>query len=147
MNLQEYIGEALQDLIQARTYISTNSITVARHVERDVTEGDIFVEIECDGEERLSNNHNLYMMEVGIRAVHKMQQDINGVSIDALWADISDFTTQDLTVSALQTAITSINASSGITVAGFNYLTSDIQNLDQYEFREQRLVVAFTFTN
>jgi hypothetical protein len=148
MNLQEYIEEALQDILQARTYITTNSITVARHVERESTDkGNQFVSIQADGEERLSNNHDLYFVECGIEAVTKIQEDAVGSDLDALWADVSDAITQDLTAATLQTAIDAINAASGITIAGLDYMPAEIETLDQYESREQRIKIPLIFTN
>lgn len=146
MRLTEYIEEAIQDLMQARTYITTNSITVARRVERELTKGQQFAEIESDGADRLSNNHNLYNLELGIRAVSKLQEDLSGADNDALWADISDFVNNDLTTAALQSAINTIDAASGITIAGFDFPGTEIQTLEQYEYKEQRLIIALTFT-
>lgn len=146
MRIQEYIEEALQDIMQARTYISTNSITVVRHVERETANGSQFVSIMADAEERLSNNHDLYFIEVGIQAVTHIQEDARGVDLDALWADVSDAMTQDLTAATLQTAINAIDGSSGITIAGLDYLPAEFVTNDQFESREQRLRVPLTFT-
>lgn len=148
MNLQEYIEEALQDLLEARTYISTNSITVARRTDREATDkGDVFVDILADGEERLSNNHDKYFMEVGISAVAKIQEDLTGNDLDALWAELSEYVTQVLTTTILQTQIDTIDALSGINIDGLNYLPSDVPiTLDQYEHREQRLQLAITYS-
>ena len=147
MNLQEYIEEALQDILEARTYITTNSIAVARSVDREKIKGDQFIDIKADGEERLSNNHDLYFMEVAIKAVTKMQEDTVGNDIDALWSDLSDAITQDLTATTLQTAIDAISATSGITIAGMDYMPSEMDTMEQYESREQRIKIPLTFTN
>lgn len=146
MKINEYIEEALQDLVQARTYITTNSIVVARRAERNVDKGNQFVEVESEGTERMSNNHDLYTCELNLRSVTKIQEDMNGVDLDALYADIADFISNDLTVANLQTAIDAINASSGITVAGFDYPASEMLDMDQYEYKEQRITIALTFT-
>ena len=147
MNLQEYIEEALQDILEARTYITTNSIAVARSVDREKIKGDQFIDIKADGEERLSNNHDFYFVEVAIKAVTKMQEDTVGNDIDALWADLSDAITQDLNATTLQTAINAINATSGITIAGMDYMPSEMDTMEQYESREQRIKIPLTFTN
>ena len=146
MRLQEYIEEAMQDILQARTYISTNSIVVARRTERELTKGQQFVEVTADGADRQSNNHDKYMIELAVQAVTKVQEDINGVDLDALWSDVSTEMTQTLTTTTLQAAINAINASSNITIDGIDNLGEDVQTLEQYEYREQRVQLAVTYS-
>lgn len=146
MRITEYIEEALQDVIQARTYISTNSIAVTRRTDRNTTRGSVFVEIVADAEDRLSINHDLYTMEVSLQAVTKLQEDLQGINFDAIDADLKDFATQDLTISVLNAAITAINASSGITVNGIVNMQGSVETLEQYEFREQRISISFTYS-
>ena len=147
MRVKEYIEEAIQDLLQARTYITTNSIPVARKTDREDTKGNQFVEVMVDvGPNRQSINHDLYFAEVAMKPVTKIQEDMTGSSLDAIWADVSEFATQDITVVALQNAITAIDATSGIVIGGFENLTTEVDTMEQYEYREQRIKIALSYT-
>lgn len=146
MKTIEYIEKALQDILEARTYVTTNSISIARRTDREDSKGDQFVELMAESEERLSNNHDLYMMDVSIQVATKIQEDLTGADIDALEADIRDAIQNDLTTATLQAAIDAIDVSSGITVAGIDYPPGTVETLEHYEYREQRLKIAFIFT-
>ncbi len=146
MKINELIEESIQDLLQARAYIIAQSIAVARHADRLTDKGSVFVQIESDVPERLSNNHNLYTVQLNLQTVGKIQDDMVATGTDALAADVAEFANYDLTVAGLNAAITAIDAASGIAIAGYDYMPGDSQNVEQYEFREQIINIALTYT-
>jgi len=147
MRIQEYIEEALRDIFEARTYISINSINVKRTKDGTALNGNQYVLIEVDPEERASQNHDFYSVECMVMAVSKIQQDLNSAALDALWADVSDGMTQDLTFATLQTAINAINAASGITIDGIINMPGESRPIEQYYSQEQHIQISLRFTN
>jgi hypothetical protein len=145
MRIQEYIEEALQDIIEARTYISTNSIAVRRIREGQDLKGDQYVMIEAEPEERLSQNHDFYNVDCAVMAVSKIQQDLDGSLLDALWSDVSDEMTQTLTPATLQAAINAIDATSGITIDGILNMPGESRPIEQYYNQEQHTQIALRY--
>jgi hypothetical protein len=118
MNIEEIIEEAVKDIMEARSYITTNSIPVVRYRDRLTTKGDDWVSVRAEPNERLSNNHDLYRVPLTLIAVSKSQEDLRSNSIDAIIAECNDEIQQDLTIVTLQAAIDAYDANSGVTVQG-----------------------------
>jgi RNAse (barnase) inhibitor barstar len=146
MRIQEYIEEALQDIIEARTYISGNSISVRRRKQGQTLKGGQYVLVFADLEERPSINHSFYFATIEVSAITKIQEDLEGNNLDALWADVSDAITQDLTIVTLQAAIDAIDATSGIRIDGFIPQPGESAAPEQYYQNAQQFQIALKFT-
>jgi hypothetical protein len=120
MKIEEFIEEAVQDIMQARTYISTNSVKVVRFRDRLTAKGDHWLTVHAEPNDRQSNNHDLYRVPLSLMADSKSQEDLRSNSLDAIIAECNDEIQQTLTPATLQAAINAIQASSGITINGIN---------------------------
>ena len=118
MKIQEYIEQAMQDIMQARSYITTNSVPVVRYRDRFTVKGDAWVSCHASPVDRLSPTHDLYRAPFELMTVSKSQADLKGASFDDILADCEDEVNQDLTKATLQAAIDAINPSTGITIDG-----------------------------
>jgi len=118
MKVEELIEQAMQDIMQARTYITTNSIPVVRYRDRNTERGDAWVVCHATPNERLSPNHDLYRLLFEYMAVSKSQEDLKAVQLDDLIEECNDEIQQTLSTTTLQTAIDAITATSGITIDG-----------------------------
>jgi hypothetical protein len=146
MNIKEYVEMAVEDLVEARSYVSTNSIPVARASDRDVVRGNMHVNIDSNALTRLSNNHDRYSLIISIQAVSKMEHDLDGDKLDDLSADISDFIYEDMTISALQTAINSVSITSGIAIQGIDFPSTENQIQETFSYQEYSAIIYLTYT-
>jgi len=117
VKIEETIEKAVQDLMQARTYISTNSIPVVRFRDRLTAKGDYYCTVHARPFKRLSPNHDLYRLTLELLADSKVQADPKAVEIDAIHAENSD-QINVMTKTDLQTAINAVDATSGMTIDG-----------------------------
>ena len=118
MKIEETIELAMQDIMQARTYISTNSIPVVRYRDRLTSKGDEWVDCHAMPIDRQSPNHNKYRLTFELSAISKSQSDLRSNELDELIDECNEEIQQDLTPAALQAAINTVDANSDITVDG-----------------------------
>lgn len=118
MKAEEYIEEAIQDIMQARTYVSTNSVPVVRFRDRLTSKGDHFITVHASPVNRLSNNHNLYSTRLRLIADTKSQEDLKSKVLDELIEQCNDEIQETLSEATLQSAINNISATTGITING-----------------------------
>lgn len=131
MKIQEYLEEAIQDILEARTYVSTNSIPVVRYKDFSTDREGFNIVVGVNDINRVAPNADYYECMLEARAVSYKQKDIIATDSNALVADLQDAMYQDLTTATLQSAIDTIDASSGITVDGIvNTDTTDEESED-----------------
>jgi len=118
MKIEEIIEEAMQDIMQARTYIASNSIPVVRFRDRLTQKGGKWLTVHAEPNDRQSNNHSLYRVPLTLMADTKSQEDLRSNEVDGIIAECNDEIQQTLTTATLQTAINTVQASSGITING-----------------------------
>lgn len=140
MKIQEYLEEAVQDIFEARTYISTNSIPVVRFRDFTTDREGLNVVIHCPDVNRLQPNYNFFECTLNSSAVVHREADPTGADVDALVDDMQDEIFQTLSTVTLQAAIDAIDATSGITVDG-------IVNIDSSESGDDDFNVTVGTTN
>ena len=115
--IEQLLEEALQDLVQAETYISTNSIPVVRLRDRDTDRKDQHVIVHAENLERIAPNFNLYQCACKVGALSPVKEDLDGSRLDDVY-QASYGVAHDMTPTTLQAAIDAVQASSGITIDG-----------------------------
>ena len=130
MKIEEYIEKAMVDIMEARTFISTNSIPVMRFRNRVKARGDKFITIHALPNERMSNNHDKYKVILELLADTKVHADIAADDLDDIYNECSDELQQELTEAKLQAAIDAISPASGVTICGFVPLPGDDADSD-----------------
>lgn len=120
MRIEEYIEEALVDVMQARSYISTNSVPVKRYKDHEDFRGNEALVIKSNPSSRIAPNADFFEVQVDMMAISRRQEDMKGKRIDDIFAEIKDEieVKQSNTPSVLQAAINAAYPSSGITIDG-----------------------------
>ena len=118
MKVEELIEEAMVDIMQARTYVTTNSIPVVRYRDANTGKGDAWIACHALPNGRLSPTHNFWRVPLELMAATKSAEDLKAVVLDDLIEQCNDEIQETLTVSTLQAAINTIEASSGVTING-----------------------------
>lgn len=118
MRIEEYIESAMVNIMSARSFISSNAIPVVRFRDRLTAKGDKFITVHAMPNTRLSNNHNLYFVELELLSDTKVQEDIKAAALDDLISECNDEINETMTAATLQAAIDLSNTGSGITIAG-----------------------------
>lgn len=139
MRIQEYLEETVQDLLEARTYISTNTIPVVRYSDFNTDREGLCVVVRVSSVNRVAPNYDKYECVLEVSPVTLIESDIERVNHDALFDDVQDFAYQDMTVLALQTGADAIS---------LNYMTIDgVVNTDTDELDNEDFYINRTNTN
>ena len=144
MKIEELIEEAMKDIMEARTYISTNSIKVVRFRDRLTKKGGKWLTVHAAPNERLSPNHPLYRVPLSLMADTKSQEDLRSNDLDAIIAECNDEIHQTLTPATLQAAIDAIQPSSGITINGI-VQTQGSDTDDEYQIITANADIFLTY--
>jgi len=115
MKIEETIELAMKAIVTARAGVT---VPVVRYRDRLTVKGNNWIDCHAMPIDRQSPNHNLYRLTFELAAVSKSQEDLRSNAIDALIGECNEEIQQDLTVAALQSAINTVDSSSGITVNG-----------------------------
>jgi hypothetical protein len=115
--IEQLIEEALQDIVQADIYVSTNSIPTVRYRDRNTDRKDQHVIVHAADLERIAPNANLYTATCRVGALSPVKDDLDGSELDDVYQAVYG-TVHDMTTTTLQAAIAAIAAASGITIDG-----------------------------
>ena len=146
MKVEQLIEEAMQDILEARTYISTNSIPVILYRDR-LTEKDQsnYCVVHANPLERLQPNYNHYWCELHVSTVVNNHEDNQGANLNALYQDVLEEIQTVTTTTTLQNAINAIDAASGITIDGFVYPEVEETDTEEISFYSVPLRIALTY--
>jgi hypothetical protein len=145
MKIQEYLELAMQDLLQARTYITTNTIPVVRYKDFNTDREELTAVVSCNSINRIAPNYDKYECPLEIRGVSRKQKDLIGASSDDLTEDLQDEVYQTLSVATLQAAVNAVQASSGVTIDGLVNLSTEDEETDEFNVITLTTNVYLTF--
>ena len=145
MKIQEYLELATQDLLEARTYITTNSIPVVRYKDFNTDREELTAVVSCNSINRVAPNAPMWECALEVRGVSRKQQDIVGAESDELTDDLQDEMYQTLTTSTLQAAVDAVQASSGVTIDGLVNLSTEDEETDEFNVITLTTNVYLTF--
>lgn len=144
MKIEETIEKAVQGIMQARTYFTTNSVPVVRFRDRLTAKGDHYCTVHAMPFKRLAPKRNLYRLTLELLADSKSQADPKSVQVDAIHAQNSDEINNIMSTTTLQAAIDAVDAVSGITIDGFvQDQGSDADG--EYQIIRSAVVISLTY--
>ena len=145
MKIQEYLELAMQDILEARTFITTNSVPVVRYKDFNTDREELTAVVSCNSINRIAPNFDKYECQLEVRGVSRKQKDLIGSSSDDLTEDLQDEVYQTLSVTTLQAAINAVQASSGVTIDGLVNASTEDEETDEFNVITLTTNVYLTF--
>jgi hypothetical protein len=109
MIVERTIEDAMVTRLEARTYISTNSIPVRRYDDRFTLDESIIAIVQCQPIVRIEPNSNRYTTMLRVVALNNSDSDVEGDALQALYDDLFDEVMTDMTASSLNTSVGDAN--------------------------------------
>ena len=145
MKIQEYLELAMQDILEARTFITTNSVPVVRYKDFNTAREELTAVVSCNSINRIAPNYDKYECQLEVRGVSRKQKDLIGSSSDDLTEDLQDEVYQTLSVTTLQAAINAVQASSGVTIDGLVNTSTEDEETEEFNVITLTTNVYLTF--
>jgi hypothetical protein len=142
MNVERQISDAMVSRISSRTYITMNSIPVRRWKDRATKDGNISAIVHAEPIARLQPNANHYTCILQLAALNNQEADVEGDSLDSLYADLLDELMNDLTAANLTTAI----GDAKLTIDGIVHGQGEYDGGDAYKIQGCQANLFLTYT-
>jgi hypothetical protein len=109
MNIERRIEDAMVTRLEARSYITTNSIPVRRYDDRATTDDNLIAVVACQPVDRVAPNYKYYSTMLMVSALNNSEADVEGDNVQGLYQDLLDEIMYTMTESALNTSLNNDN--------------------------------------